>query len=55
MSTGLCTLHFKNPNASNHYVVVHLQMTDAVAKAVMGSTGRTKEEQAELDRKFPEM
>lgn len=49
LSTGLCTLHFKNPNASNHYVVVHLQMTDAVAKAVMGGTGRPKEEQEEIE------
>ena len=45
----LCTLHFKNTNSSNHYVVVHLQMTDAVAKAAMGSTGRTKEEQEEIE------
>ena len=49
LSTGLCTLHFKNPNSSNHYVVVHLQMTDVVAKAAMGSTGRTKEEQEEIE------
>ena len=47
--SGLCTLHFKNPNASNHYVVVHLQLTDEVAKAVMGGTGRSEEEQKELE------
>ena len=51
LKTGLCTLHFKNPNASNHYVVIHLQMTDEVAKKVMGGTGRSKEEQAKIEAK----
>ena len=49
LDTGLCTLHFKNPNSSNHYVVVHLQMTDEIAKSVMGGTGLSEEEQAEIE------
>lgn len=49
LNTGLCTLHFKNPNASNHYVVVYLQLTDEVAKKVMGGTGRSEKEQAEIE------
>ena len=49
LTSGLCTLHFKNPNASNHYVVVHLQLTDEVAKASMGGTGLSEKEQAEIE------
>lgn len=49
LNSGLCTLHFKNPNASNHYVVVHLQLTDEVAKASMGGTGLSEKEQAEIE------
>lgn len=51
LDSGLCTLHFKNPNASNHYVVVYLQLTDEVAKKVMGGTGRSEWEQAEIEAK----
>jgi hypothetical protein len=32
-------------------VVVHLQLTDEVAKASMGGTGRTPQEQAEIEAK----
>lgn len=51
LDSGLCTLHFKNPNASNHYVVVYLQVSDEVAKKVMGGTGRSEREQAEIEAK----
>lgn len=48
-SSGLCKFGFKNPGNSNHNIVVQLQFTDAQALRVMGSTGRSAEEQALLD------
>lgn len=47
--TGLCKFAFKNPGNSNHNIVVQLQFTDAQATRVMGSTGRTPEDQKKLD------
>lgn len=49
LNTGLCNFEFKNPGDSNHNIVVQLQMTDAQAKRVMGSTGRSEKEQAKLE------
>lgn len=49
LSTGMCKFGFKNPGNSNHNIVVQLQFTDAQAVRVMGSTGRTQEEQRKLD------
>ncbi len=49
LGSGACTFNFKNPSNSNKNIVVQLQFTDEEAIAVMGSTGRTQEEQAKLD------
>lgn len=49
LTTGLCVFNFKNPGESNHNIVVQLQFTDSQAEEIMGSTGRTQEEQAELE------
>lgn len=49
LSTGDCTFNFKNPGNSNHNIVVQLQFTDAQAKRIMGSTGRTDAEQSSLE------
>lgn len=49
LSTGLCKFNFKNPGESNHNTVVKLQFTDAQAKKIMGSTGRTKKEQQRVE------
>ncbi len=49
LSTGLCNFEFKNPGDSNHNIVVQLQISDAQAVRMMGSTGRTAEEQAALE------
>lgn len=48
LATGLCKFGFKNPGNSNHNIVVQLQFTDAQAVRVMGSTGRSVEEQQRL-------
>lgn len=50
LSTGECIFNFRNPSSSNHDIVVQLQMTDEEAIKAMGSTGRTAEEQALLER-----
>lgn len=50
LSTGKCKFDFKNPGSSNHDVVVELQMTDAQAIRIMGSTGRTTSEQEKLEK-----
>jgi hypothetical protein len=42
-------LNFKNPGSSNHNVVVQLQVTEKLAKSVMGGTGRNEAEQAEIE------
>lgn len=49
LETGVCAFNFKNPGNSNHNIVVQLQFTDAQATRIMGSTGRTKEEQQKLE------
>ncbi|MDD3193897.1 MAG: hypothetical protein PHE47_08685 [Oscillospiraceae bacterium] len=49
LDTGKCTFNFKNPGDSNHNIVVQLQFTDAQAIRVMGSTGRTSQEQQALE------
>lgn len=49
LTSGLCAFNFKNPGESNHNIVVQLQFTDEQAKTIMGSTGRTEEEQAALE------
>ena len=46
---GIATLNFKNPGSSNHNVVVQLQVTEKLAKSVMGGTGRNEAEQAEIE------
>lgn len=48
-STGHCNFEFKNPGNSNHNIVVQLQFTDAQAVRIMGSTGRSEEEQKRLE------
>lgn len=49
LSTGLCKFGFQNPGNSNHNIVVQLQFTDAQAIRVLGSTGRTQNEQKKLE------
>ena len=49
LSTGECLFNFRNPGSSNHDIVVQLQITDAQAVLIMGSTGRTAEAQQRLD------
>jgi hypothetical protein len=48
-TTGECLLNFMNPGTSNHDMVVQLQITDAQAISIMGSTGRSDEEQQKLE------
>jgi len=48
-ATGECLLNFMNPGSSSHDVVVQLQLTDAQAIDIMGTTGRLAEEQQKLD------
>lgn len=50
LSSSECAFNFKNPSNSNKNIVVQLQFTDEEAIAVMGSTGRTQEEQEKLDK-----
>ena len=49
IETGLCKFEFKNPGDSNHNIVVQMHFTDAQAERVMGSTGRSIEEQEKLE------
>lgn len=49
LATGLCKFGFKNPGNSNHNIVIQLQFTDEQAIRIMGSTGRTEEDQKKLD------
>ncbi len=49
LDTGRCRFNFLNPGNSNHDIVVQLHFTDAQAIRVMGSTGRSAEEQAEIE------
>ena len=49
IDTGECIINFRNPGSSNHDMVVQLQLTDAQAINIMGSTGRTAAEQQKLD------
>lgn len=47
---GQADIHFKNPGKSNHNIVVELQISDAELKHTIGKTGRSKEEQKELEQ-----
>ena len=49
LATGLCKFGFKNPGNSNHNIVIQLQFTDEQAIRIMGSTGRSEEDQKKLD------
>lgn len=49
METGKCNLKFKLPGNTNHNVVVELQITDNQALELLGTTGRSEEEQAKLN------
>lgn len=49
LTTGKCKFNFKNPGNSNHDIIVQLHFTDGQAKRVMGGTGRSAEEQAEIE------
>lgn len=50
LASGLCKFGFKNPGNSNHNIVIQLQFTDEQAVRIMGSTGRSDEEQKKLDQ-----
>lgn len=47
--SGKCNFNFKLPSNTNHNVVVELQITDNQALQLLGTTGRSEEEQAKLD------
>jgi len=49
LNTGLCRFNFRNPGNSNHNIVVQLHFTDGQATRVMGSTGRSEEEQSAIE------
>lgn len=49
LETGECLMNLVNPGTSNHDMVAQLQLTDAKAIEIMGSTGRTAEEQHKLN------
>lgn len=43
-------VNFKNPGKSNHDIVISIQITDEELIKAIGTTGRTKEAQAELEK-----